>query len=93
LSEASLFLLPVLMGDFNFPVVCWKYNIADREQSWRFLERGGHNFLTRVVRKPTRGRKILDLVLVNREGLGRDVKVEGHLWQSDHEMIDFFDPC
>jgi len=28
----------VLMGDFNFPDVCWKYNTAQRKQSKRFLE-------------------------------------------------------
>ena len=27
-----------LLGDFNFPDVCWKYNAAQRKQSRRFLE-------------------------------------------------------
>ena len=32
LSEISRSLPLVLMGDFNFPDICWNYNTADREQ-------------------------------------------------------------
>jgi len=28
----------LLVGDFSLPDVCWKYNIAERKQSRRFLE-------------------------------------------------------
>lgn len=69
----------VLVGDFNFPDICWIYNTADREQSQRFLECVGDNFLTQLVKEPTRGSKILDLLFVNREGLVEDVKVRGCL--------------
>ena len=72
------------MGDFNFI-----YNTADREQSQGFLECVGDNFLTQLVKEPTRGSKILDLLFVNREGLAEDVKVGGCLGHSDHEMLDF----
>jgi len=89
LGEVSQSLSFVLIGDFNFPDICWNYNTAEREQSWRFLECVGDNFLTQMVREPTRGSKLLDLLLVNREGLVRDVNVGGCLGQSDHEMIDF----
>jgi len=83
--------LPLILvgGDFKFPDICWNYNTADREQSRRFLEGVGGNFLTQLVREPTRGSNILDLLFVNREGLVGDVKVGGHLGQSDHEMLDF----
>ena len=77
------------MGDFNFPDICWNYNTADREQSQRFLQCVGDNFLTQLVREPTRGSNILDLLFVNREGLVGDVKVGGCWGQSDHEMLDF----
>ena len=77
------------MGDFNFPDICRIYNTADREQSQRFLECVGDNILTQVVKEPTRGSKILDLLFVNREGLVGDVKVGGRLGHSDHEMLDF----
>ena len=44
------------------------------------------NFLTQLV--PTREGALLDLLLVNREELVREVKVGGHLRCSDHEMIE-----
>ena len=69
LGEVSRSLPLVLVGDFNLPGICWNYNIADREQSWRFLECVGDNFLTRLVREPTRGSNILDLLFVNRGGM------------------------
>ena len=89
LGEVSRSLPLVLVGDFNFPDICWIYNTADREQSWRFLECVGDNFLTQLVREPTRGSKILDLLFVNRGGLVGDVKVGGCLGQRDHKMLDF----
>ena len=50
LGEVSRSLLLVLVGDFNLPDICWNYNTADREQSWRFLECVGDNFLTQLVK-------------------------------------------
>ncbi|PKU49676.1 mitochondrial fission process protein 1 [Limosa lapponica baueri] len=79
----------VLVGDFKFPDVCWKYNTAEREQSLMFLECVEDNFLTQLVSEPTRESALLDLLLVNREGLVRDVKVQGRLGQSDHKIIEF----
>ncbi|PKU45859.1 rna-directed dna polymerase from mobile element jockey-like [Limosa lapponica baueri] len=79
----------VLVGDFNFPDICWKYNTAEREQSRRFLECVEDNFLTQLVSEPTRESALLDLLLVNREGFVGDVKVQGRLGQSDHEIIEF----
>ena len=48
----------------------------------------GDNSLTQLVKEPTRGSKILELLFVNREGLVGDVKVGGCVRQSDHEMIE-----
>ncbi|PKU47277.1 adaptin ear-binding coat-associated protein 1 [Limosa lapponica baueri] len=89
LAEVLRSLTFVLMGDFNFPDVCWKYNTTEREQSWRFLECVEDDFLTQLVREATRESALLDLLLVNREGLVGDVKVGGRLGQSDHEIIEF----
>ena len=80
-GEISRSLPLVLVGDFSFPDICWNYNTADREHSWRFLEYVGDNFLTQLVREPMRGSNILDLLFVNRESLVGDVKVGGHLGQ------------
>ena len=86
LGEVSRSLPLVLMGDFNFPDICWIYNTADREPSQRFLECVGDHFLTQLVTQPARGSKIL--LFVNREGLVGDVKAGGRLGQSDREMLD-----
>ncbi|KAK4823940.1 hypothetical protein QYF61_008326 [Mycteria americana] len=66
LGEASRSLALVLVGDFNLPDVCWKYNTAERKQSRRFLERVADNFLTQLVREPTREGAPLDLLFTNR---------------------------
>jgi len=44
LGGVSRSLALVLLGDFNFPDVCWKYNTVDRKQSRRFLECVKDNF-------------------------------------------------
>ncbi|KAK4823963.1 hypothetical protein QYF61_008349 [Mycteria americana] len=89
LGEASRSLALVLVGDFNLPDVCWKYNSAERKQSRRFLECVADNFLTQLVSEPTREGAPLDLLFTNREGLVSHVMVGGRLGQSDHEMIEF----
>ena len=77
LGEISQSLAFVLMGDFNFPDICWKYNTAERDQSLRFLECVGDSFLKQLVRERTRKGALLDLLFVNREGLVDDVVVGG----------------
>ncbi|KAM9591475.1 uncharacterized protein ACIBXB_006271 [Morphnus guianensis] len=79
----------VLVGDFNFPDICWKYNTAVSKQSRRFLEYVEDNFLTQLVGEPTRGGALLDLLFTNREGLVGGVMVGGRLGLSDHEMVEF----
>jgi len=39
----------ILVGDFNFPGICWKYDTAQRKQSKRFLECVEDSFLTQLV--------------------------------------------
>jgi len=89
LAEVSQSLALVLMGDFNLPDICWKYNTAERKQSRRFLECVEENFLTQLVNKPTRGGASLDLLFTNRVGLVGDVVVGGRLGLSEHEMAEF----
>lgn len=43
-----------VMGDFDLPDVCWKYNMAERKESRGFLEHVEENCLTQLVREPTR---------------------------------------
>ena len=47
------------------------------------------NFLTQLVREPTRGGTPLDLMFTNREGLMGDMEVRSCLGQSDHKMVEF----
>ncbi|KAK4823322.1 hypothetical protein QYF61_000924 [Mycteria americana] len=89
LGEVSQSLALVLVGDFNLPGVCWKYNTVERKQSRRLLERVADNFLTQLVSEPTREGAPLDLLFTKREGLVSDVMAGGRLGQSDHEMIEF----
>ena len=49
----------------------------------------GDNFLTQVVKEPTSGSTLLELLFVNKEVLVGYVKVGGHLRQSDLKMVDF----
>jgi len=88
-AQVSQSLALVLMGDFNLPDICWKYNTAERKQSRRFLACVEDNFRTQLVSEPTRGGASLDLLFTNREGLVADVVVGGRLGLSDHEMIEF----
>jgi len=77
------------MEDFNLPDICWKYNTAERKQSRRFPKCVEDNFLMPLVREPTRGGALLDLLFTNREGLVGDVVVGDCLGFSDHEIIEF----
>ncbi|KAK4818760.1 hypothetical protein QYF61_018932 [Mycteria americana] len=89
LGEISQSLVLVVVGVFNLPDVCWKYNTAERQQSRRFLECVEDHFLTQLVSERTREGALLDLLFVNREGLAGDVTVGGRLQHSDHEMVEF----
>ena len=73
----------VLMGDFNYPDICWISSIARHAWSRRFLQCVEDNFLMQVVEELTRGGVLLDLILTNKEGLVKEIKVGGSLGCSD----------
>ncbi|PKU29698.1 adaptin ear-binding coat-associated protein 1 [Limosa lapponica baueri] len=89
LGEVSRSLALVLVEDFNLPDTKWAHNMAEREQSRRFLECVRDNFLTQLVKEPTREGALLDLLFVNKEGLVGYVMVGGRLGHSAHEMKEF----
>jgi len=66
LAEVSLSLALVLMGDFNLPDICWKYNTAERKQSRRFLGCVEDNFLTQMVSEEAEGGPYCSLQLPER---------------------------
>ncbi|PKU35565.1 rna-directed dna polymerase from mobile element jockey-like [Limosa lapponica baueri] len=79
----------VLVGDFNYPDICWKGYTARNIQSKRFLQCTDDNFLTQLVEEPMRREALLDLLLTNKEGLVEGIKVGGKLGCSDHGKIEF----
>jgi len=79
----------VLMGDFNHPDISWEDHTARLTQSRRFLQSTDDNFLMQVVEEPKRRGVLLDLLLMNKEGLAEDAKDGGSLGRSDHEMVEF----
>ncbi|CAM5114317.1 unnamed protein product [Natator depressus] len=89
LMEATRSHALILMGDFNFPDICWESNTAVHRQSRKFLESVGDNFLAQVLGEPTRGGAFLDLLLTNRVELVGEAKVDGNLGGSDHELVEF----
>ncbi|CAM5113306.1 unnamed protein product [Natator depressus] len=89
LTEATRSHALILMGDFNFPDICWESNTAVHRQSRKFLESVGDNFLAQVLGEPTRGGAFLDLLLTNRVELVGEAKVDGNLGGSDHELVEF----
>jgi len=77
------------LGDFIHPDICWQDNTAGHKHSRRFLQCIDENFLPQVEKEPTRRGAMLDLVLINKEGLAGDVKFKGSLGYGDHEMVEF----
>lgn len=74
-----------LMGDFNLTDTCWKYNAAERKQSQRFLQNVEDNFLKQLLREPTRGSVLLDLLFTKR--LVGDMVVESCLGHSTQKTM------
>ncbi|PKU42080.1 rna-directed dna polymerase from mobile element jockey-like [Limosa lapponica baueri] len=60
LGEVSQSTALVLVGDFNLPDICWKYNTAESRQARRFLECMEDNFLTQLVRNGVSKTSTLD---------------------------------
>ncbi|PKU47098.1 rna-directed dna polymerase from mobile element jockey-like [Limosa lapponica baueri] len=67
----------VLLGDFNYPDICWKSSTASYRQSRRLLEGIEDNFLSHIIDSPTRGDVILDLKVTNASELMGDIKIGG----------------
>ncbi|XP_060139070.1 uncharacterized protein LOC132593239 [Zootoca vivipara] len=79
----------VVMGDFNYPDICWMSNSAKSIRLNRFLTGLADNFIVQKVGEATRGSAILDLVLTNSDDLVSGVDVAGSLGGSDHALLEF----
>ncbi|XP_073518171.1 uncharacterized protein [Phyllobates terribilis] len=80
----------VVMGDFNYPDICWESLSSKTNRSSKFLSSLADNFIFQKVGEKTRGSATLDLILINREEMVEEVKVAGTLGGSDHAIIEFW---
>ena len=76
----------VVAGDFNCPTVNWDLSAATG-RGLRLVEFMHDNFLSQMVRSPTRGANTLDLVFTTDEDLVSEVEVGECLATSDHHMV------
>ena len=90
------------MGDFNYPDIDWdtwnsKGDSTDSVE-YKFVECLQDNFLHQHITKPTRQRgsdrpNVLDLVLMNEEGMISKLEYFCPLGKSDHCVITFDFKC
>ncbi|KAK4812899.1 hypothetical protein QYF61_027293 [Mycteria americana] len=79
----------VLMGNFNYPDICWKNNTAAHMSPIKFLECIEDCFLIQMLDVPTRNEALLDLLLTNQENLFCNIAVSDSLGCSDHSIVEF----
>jgi len=82
----------VIMGDFNYPDICWETHSGKSQVSNKFLSSLADSFICQKVEEKTRGTAILDLILTNREEMVEEVRVTGTLGGSDHAILEFWIP-
>ena len=79
----------VLIGDFNLPDIDWTTGCAGG-RGRDFYEATAEMFMQQHVEEPThRSGNTLDLVLCDQEEMIKEVRGEGRLGKSDHDMISF----
>jgi hypothetical protein len=78
----------IVVGDFNFGSIDWD-TLHSGNDARDFVDLIQDCFLTQVVKKPTRGENILDLVLTSNESLVGNVNVAEPFGTSDHNVITF----
>ena len=90
--------LKIIIGDFNFPNIDWKFRssyTAIKSLENKFINFINDNFLYQVVDEPTRCRgfqrqNILDLLLVDNLETISDLKFCSPFGKGDHCVLDFF---
>ncbi|XP_059575008.1 RNA-directed DNA polymerase from mobile element jockey isoform X1 [Alligator mississippiensis] len=89
LSETIKAKEAVVMGDLNYPDICWETQTAKSHRSRRFLTCVQDPHLTQDIHGPTRGNAILDLVLATGDDMVGDLQISSQLGDSDHLIIEF----
>ena len=78
----------VAVGDFNFPGIRWATGGSDAKGR-AFHDIIEDNYLVQHVDEPTHiSGNVLDLIISNEADVVREVRMEGRLASSDHEMIE-----
>ena len=79
----------VVIGDFNFPDIDWAVGTAGT-RGCDFFEATQEAFMEQHVDESThRSGNVLDLILCNQENMVKEVKAEGRLGKSDHDILSF----
>ncbi|KAJ7422845.1 hypothetical protein BTVI_12169 [Pitangus sulphuratus] len=87
LRNTSKSITVVLMEDFNLPRINWEHHTAGTTEL--VLKNLDNNFMVQVLREQTWKDALLDLLLVNRVDLMREVEVGVCLGHSEQEVIEF----
>ena len=84
---------PIIMcGDFNVPNINWSLvtPIVSSSAAASLCSVVNNNYLTQLVHLPTRGERILDLVLINCMDCFSPVMIAANLPHTDHDAVEFF---
>ena len=83
--------LIVLCGDFNAPNIDWSLIVPRASSSINstLCNLVNNNFLTRLVRRPTRGYDILDLIFTNCPSSISSDEIIDNLPGTDHDAVEF----
>ena len=77
-----------ITGDFNFPNIDWENGSSTYNESEELLMNFiDSNFLTQVIRKPTRSSSILDLVITNKPHYVLETNSQETIL-SDHNLVE-----
>ncbi|KYO44843.1 hypothetical protein Y1Q_0016637 [Alligator mississippiensis] len=81
----------VVMGDLNYPDICWEEQSARSEGSRRFLAKIQDLHLTQEVHSHTKRNALLALALAlaTSDDLVRGLQVLDYLGDSDHHLLEF----
>ena len=78
----------LLMGDFNLRDIKWSNFAGFTDASQYFITTLEENLLHQLVRKPTRGNNILDLVIIGNLDIVDKVSIECPFSTSNHSWTD-----
>ena len=79
----------IIMGDFNHGNIQWDTLESTGVEDQQFMCLIQDNFLIQHVLEPTRGGRVLDLVLSSQKEFVDNVKIQEPLGSSDHNQLHF----